>query len=182
MALHYLYTMLLHYTHRPPAGVHRTPLRCCGSNLSTVLVLCGDMAGNSASLRDSLALRLVSELPDLRAANVHRRICASANARQRRIPDEKGHAEWRVLFHLGWPDLNRRMRESKSRALPLGDIPILWALLKHNRYILPQSVRKVNRFSEFPIVAADKFSSKSLSPRAPTIHQKFTLQTPRNML
>ena len=26
-------------------------------------------------------------------------------------------------FWLGWPDLNRRMRESKSRALPLGDIP-----------------------------------------------------------
>ena len=28
---------------------------------------------------------------------------------------------------LGWPDLNRRMRESKSRALPLGDIPIGYA-------------------------------------------------------
>ncbi len=25
---------------------------------------------------------------------------------------------------LGWPDLNRRMPESKSGALPLGDIPI----------------------------------------------------------
>ena len=28
------------------------------------------------------------------------------------------------LCWLGWPDLNWRMRESKSRALPLGDIPI----------------------------------------------------------
>ena len=27
-------------------------------------------------------------------------------------------------FWLGWPDLNRRMPESKSGALPLGDIPI----------------------------------------------------------
>ena len=28
-----------------------------------------------------------------------------------------------VLFWLGWQDLNLRMRESKSRALPLGDTP-----------------------------------------------------------
>lgn len=28
-------------------------------------------------------------------------------------------------MELGWPDLNRRMRESKSRALPLGDTPML---------------------------------------------------------
>ncbi len=84
------------------------------------------MAGNSASLRDSHALRLVSELPDLRAANVHRRICS------RKCPlKTKGHpsqrkkdADWRPLRWLGWPDLNRRVRESKSRALPLGDIPL----------------------------------------------------------
>ena len=30
-----------------------------------------------------------------------------------------------VLFWLGWQDLNLRMRESKSRALPLGDTPML---------------------------------------------------------
>ena len=30
----------------------------------------------------------------------------------------------RAFFWLGWPDLNRRMPESKSGALPLGDIPI----------------------------------------------------------
>ena len=83
------------------------------------------MAGNSASLRDSHALRLVSELPDLRAANVHRRIC-SANARGK----SKGHPSQHkrhpcgcLLCWLGWPDLNRRMPESKSGALPLGDIP-----------------------------------------------------------
>ena len=29
------------------------------------------------------------------------------------------------LFWLGWPDSDRRMRESKSRALPLGDTPTL---------------------------------------------------------
>ena len=38
-----------------------------------VLALWGDMAGNSASLRDSLTLRLASELADLRAANADRR-------------------------------------------------------------------------------------------------------------
>ena len=63
-----------------------------------------------------------------------------------------------------------------------GKILRVWMLLKRNRYILPQSIGKVNRFSEFPLIVTDKFSSKCLSPRAPTIHQKFTLQTPRNML
>ena len=29
-----------------------------------------------------------------------------------------------AFFWLGWPDSDRRMRESKSRALPLGDIPL----------------------------------------------------------
>ena len=29
-----------------------------------------------------------------------------------------------AFFWLGWPDLNRRVPESKSGALPLGDIPI----------------------------------------------------------
>ena len=30
---------------------------------------------------------------------------------------------------LGWPDSDRRMQESKSCALPLGDIPLNFALL-----------------------------------------------------
>ena len=28
------------------------------------------------------------------------------------------------IIWLGWPDSNQRMRESKSRALPLGDTPL----------------------------------------------------------
>ena len=107
-----------------PREFTERPYGCGGSNLSTVLVLCGDMAGNSASLRDSHALRLVSELPDLRAANVHRRrirgsVCTGAHSSQ-----QKRHPCGCLFCWLGWPDLNRRVPESKSGALPLGDIPI----------------------------------------------------------
>ena len=34
----------------------------------------------------------------------------------------------RILFWQGWQDLNLRMRESKSRALPLGDTPIRFSV------------------------------------------------------
>ena len=38
-----------------------------------------------------------------------------------------------AFFWLGWPDLNRRVPESKSGALPLGDIPIYLTLLLYQR-------------------------------------------------
>ena len=38
---------------------------------------------------------------------------------------QKSHPEGWLFCWLGWPDLNRRMPESKSGALPLGDIPML---------------------------------------------------------
>ncbi len=39
---------------------------------------------------------------------------------------------------LGWKDLNLRMRESKSRALPLGDTPMLMAAVLFNCLEHPQ--------------------------------------------
>ncbi len=49
-----------------------------------------------------------------------------ANARRFLHPGQKqGQPEGCPCFWLGWPDSDRRMRESKSRALPLGYIPIL---------------------------------------------------------
>ena len=39
-------------------------------------------------------------------------------------PAEKARHLACLFCWLGWPDSNRRVRESKSRALPLGDIPI----------------------------------------------------------
>ena len=36
----------------------------------------------------------------------------------------KSHAFAWLLCWLGWPDSDRRVRESKSRALPLGDSPL----------------------------------------------------------
>ena len=104
-----------------------------GSNLSTVLVLCGDMAGNSASLRDSHALRLVSELPDLRAANVHRRRIRGSVRTGAHPSQQKRDAFASLFCWLGWPDLNRRMPESKSGALPLGDIPIFCQKVLYHR-------------------------------------------------
>ena len=39
-------------------------------------------------------------------------------------PTEKATLSGGFFCWLGWPDSDRRMRESKSRALPLGDIPL----------------------------------------------------------
>ena len=38
-----------------------------------------------------------------------------------------------AFFWLGWPDLNRRVPESKSGALPLGDIPIFCQKVLYHR-------------------------------------------------
>ena len=43
-------------------------------------------------------------------------------------PTEKGTLLRALFCWLGWPDLNRRVPESKSGALPLGDIPITHTL------------------------------------------------------
>ena len=91
------------------------------------------LAGNSASLRDSHALRLVSELPDLRAANVHRRRIRGSVRTGATPSQQKRHPCGCLFCWLGWPDLNRRMPESKSGALPLGDIPIFCQKVLYHR-------------------------------------------------
>ena len=92
-----------------------------------------ELAGNSASLRDSHALRLVSELPDLRAANVHRRRIRGSVHTGAHPSQQKRDANASLFCWLGWPDLNRRMPESKSGALPLGDIPIFCQKVLYHR-------------------------------------------------
>ena len=82
---------------------------------------------------DSHALRLVSELPDLRAANVHRRRIRGSVRTGATPSQQKRHPCGCLFCWLGWPDLNRRMPESKSGALPLGDIPIFCQKVLYHR-------------------------------------------------
>ena len=42
----------------------------------------------------------------------------------RQPSQQKSHPEGWLFCWLGWPDSDRRVRESKSRALPLGDSPL----------------------------------------------------------
>ena len=56
---------------------------------------------------------------------------------------KKALARASALFWLGWPDLNRRMQESKSCALPLGDTPILiftTAIVYHKKHALSSGI------------------------------------------
>ena len=50
-----------------------------------------------------------------------------------RISLQKAPACAGAFCWLGWPDLNRRMPESKSGALPLGDIPIFCQKVLYHR-------------------------------------------------
>ena len=52
----------------------------------------------------------------------------------------KGTPSACLFCWLGWPDSNRRVPESKSGALPLGDIPMKYP------YIVPQFSRFVNNY------------------------------------
>ena len=47
-----------------------------------------------------------------------------------------------LLAHiwLGWLDLNQRMRESKSRALPLGDTPTIIFYIECSVFLLPLQI------------------------------------------
>ena len=47
-----------------------------------------------------------------------------SNARKNLCHPSQKEAATAASFWLGWPDSNRRIPESKSGALPLGDIPI----------------------------------------------------------
>ena len=66
-------------------------------------------------------------------ATLHRaKPCFIFHARQR-ASLKKALACASAFFWLGWPDLNRRMPESKSGALPLGDIPIFCQKVLYHR-------------------------------------------------
>ena len=50
-------------------------------------------------------------------------LCKCSGQIERSSQPAKKDARGVLFCWLGWPDLNRRMPESKSGALPLGDIP-----------------------------------------------------------
>ena len=55
--------------------------------------------------------------------------CEAATTNQKMVGLQPSIASLWILCKLGWRGSNPRMRESKSRALPLGDIPKGDALL-----------------------------------------------------
>ena len=72
-----------------------------------------------------------------------------------------------AFFWLGWPDLNRRVRESKSRALPLGDIP-LWRTVAESpqqSYYITQSILCQYFFRHIMHICCLFFRQSSESPR-----------------
>ena len=82
----------------------------------------------------SRALRLVSQLLDLRAGKPNRRRSAELRGSDEwgTIPASRKGTPMACLFcWLGWPDSNRRLPEAKSGDLPLGDIPKIYP------YIVP---------------------------------------------
>ena len=106
----------------------------------------------------SRALRLASELADLRAGNPNRRRFA-ARTKVGAIPASRKGTPMACLFcWLGWPDSNRRMPESKSGALPLGDIPMKYP------YIVPQFSRFVNNYLQRRRKTFSEFSQFSENP------------------
>ncbi len=59
-------------------------------------------------------------------------------------------------FWLGWPDSDRRMRESKSRALPLGYTPIYYNIIPQNRHFVKSFFPDcIYSFENFEIISID---------------------------
>ncbi len=61
-----------------------------------------------------------------------------------------------TLYWLGWKDLNPRITESESAALPLGDTPI-FGLLFHSFYIISRFEMFVKPFLK-KFLSGTKFS------------------------
>ena len=67
---------------------------------------------------------------------------------------------------LGWPDLNRRMPESKSGALPLGDIPVCCAspLVGHTEHYITGNSFLQSFFENFPEFHANEPGAHASAP------------------
>ena len=130
---------------------------CGGSNLSTDLLLWGIYIKKCISpVRICLQTRLPRPYIRLRRKFPRpapcKRACRSPGGEPEPTPlrgsdesgsqpsQQKSHPEGWLFCWLGWPDSNRRVPESKSGALPLGDIPMKYP------YIVPQFSRFVNNY------------------------------------
>ena len=63
-------------------------------------------------------------------------------------------AENAVILWQGWLDLNQRMRESKSLALPLGYTPIKGRMMRIELTNAGATIRCVNHFATFAMAGA----------------------------
>ena len=98
------------------------------------------------------ARRFARSEPSERAPRSPSGECAPTHLRKRKCSTKtdpsqhKGDANASPLCWLGWPDLNRRMPESKSGALPLGDIPLFTTSI-----IIPYFMLYVKHFLRSPL-------------------------------